>query len=66
MTTSCNSDYTLDRRSTPLSEFKCPKAARDIGEHTVTKGEGISYSCTCGCTFEWESDLPYRVLPEQG
>lgn len=64
MTVTRNSDYTLERKSTPLSQFRCPREARPdtLGEtHTVTLDTGITYECTCGCVFDWESELHYKI-----
>lgn len=63
MTVTRDSDYTLERKSTPLSEFKCPFEARPVTlgeEHTVTK-DGDTYECTCGAAYEWESELHYKI-----
>ena len=64
MTVTRNSDYTLDRKSTPLSAGTCPLEARPktLGQtHTVTDNGDGTYTCTCGCEWTWESELHYEI-----
>lgn len=63
--------YQVPLRSTPLSEFKCPRLALAGPEvkHDVTKDEPESpesdhYSCICGTKFRWVDQTHYEIINE--
>lgn len=55
-------EITLPRKSTPLSEGKCPDASILIGDHAVSKTGDGEYECNCGCLFQWQDQMHYKVL----
>lgn len=52
----------MDQKSTPVSEYVCPNAARSVEKHSVTKREDGKYECVCGCVFEWQDQLHWRLV----
>ena len=61
--------YAVPHRSTPLSEFSCPRKST-LGpsvQHEVTKDseDGDAYTCTCGTSFRWQDQTHYEVVNDE-